>query len=112
MSKILIAINPEHVAKILSGEKKYEYRTKTAKRRPDTPLIYQTAPMKKVVAQAQVIEVLELPSEELWKQTQKESGIRKEFFDSYFQGRPIAYAYHLGEVSPLETPEGTKLLWH
>ncbi len=104
MRKILIAINPEHVAKILSGEKKYEYRTKAAKRDVDSLIIYETTPVKRVVAEAKIIEVIELPPENLWKETQNDSGISKEYFDEYFQGRTIAYAYRLGEVKEYETP--------
>ena len=42
--KILISINPKHVAKILSGEKKFEYRTKAAKKDVDSLIIYEKAP--------------------------------------------------------------------
>ena len=66
MRKILISINPEHVRKILSGEKKYEYRTKVAKKDAEWLLIYETAPTKRIVAEAKILEVLELPPEELW----------------------------------------------
>lgn len=104
MSKILISINPEHVSKILSGEKRFEYRTKVAKQEVDSLIIYETAPTKRVVAEAKVIEVLELPPEELWEKTKPYSGISKEFFDSYFSDRPIAYAYRLGEVKAYDKP--------
>ena len=104
MRRILISINPEHVAKILSGEKKFEYRTKAAKRDVDSLIIYETTPVKMVVAEAKIIEVIELPPEELWNETQSRSGISKEFFDEYFQGRQTAYAYRLGEVKAYDTP--------
>ncbi len=103
MSKILISINPIHVAKILSGEKKYEYRTRVAKKDVDTLLIYETTPIKKVVAEAKVISILGLPPEELWNKTKDHSGISKEFFDEYFRNRHIAYAYQLGEIRVFET---------
>ena len=104
MSKILISINPEHARKILSGEKKYEYRTKAAKRDVDSLIIYETTPIKRVVAEAKVLEVLGLPPEDLWKQTKECSGITKTFFDDYFEGRDIAYAYHLGEIKIFDSP--------
>lgn len=104
MRKILISINPEHVAKILSGEKKFEYRTKAAKRDVDSLIIYETTPVKRVVAEAKVLEVIELPPEDLWNETQHQSGISKEFFDEYFQGRKVAYAYRLGEVKAYDAP--------
>ena len=104
MKKILISINPEHVAKILSGEKKFEYRTKAAKRDIDLLLIYETYPVKRVVAEVTIIGVIELPPEKLWEETQRQSGIKKEFFDQYFRGRQTAYAYKLGEVKTYDTP--------
>ena len=98
MRKILISIHPEHVAKILSGEKKFEYRTKAPKRDVDSLIIYETTPVKRVVAEAKILEVIELPPEDLWRETYSQSGIDKEFFDKYFQGRKVAYAYRLGGV--------------
>ena len=50
---IILSIHPNHIEKILSGEKRYEYR----KRIPqdiDYLIVYATAPIKKVVA---IIEV-------------------------------------------------------
>ncbi len=104
MIKILISINPEHVAKILSGEKKYEYRTKAAKKDVHSLIIYETTPVKRVVAEAEILEVLMLPPEVLWKETKDSSGISKSFFDDYFKGRKVAYAYHLGKVKAYDTP--------
>lgn len=104
MRKILISINPEHVAKILTGEKKFEYRTKIAQKDIDTLVIYETTPVKRVVGEARVLDVLALSPEELWAKTKDYSGIGKSFFDAYFQGRSVAYAYHLGEVKVYESP--------
>lgn len=102
--KILISINPEHVAKILSGEKKYEYRTKAAKKDVDSLIIYETTPVKRIVAEAEIIEVLCLSPEDLWKETKRYSGISKSFYDEYFKGRKIAYAYRLGKVKAYDNP--------
>ena len=67
--KILISINQEHVAKILSGEKRFEYRTKTAKKDVDPLIIYETTPVRRIVAEAEILEVLCLSPEDLWKET-------------------------------------------
>lgn len=104
MRKILISINPRHVAKILSGEKKFEYRTKAAKKDAESLIIYETTPVKRVVAEAKILEVLELCPEELWAKTKDYSGIDKAFFDEYFKGRSVAYAYRLGEVKVYDNP--------
>ncbi|MCU6755786.1 ASCH domain-containing protein [Brotomerdimonas butyrica] len=100
--KILISINPEHVKNIISGEKKYEYRKIVAKKDIAAIIIYETVPTKKVVAEAEILNVIELPPEELWQQTKEASGITKDFFDKYFENREVAYAYKLGRVKVYE----------
>lgn len=103
--KILISINPEHVENILKGIKKYEYRKIAAKEDVSSIIIYETTPVKRVVAEAEIIEVLMCPPAKLWEQTKDKSGISKKFFDKYFKGKDLAYAYELGEVKVFETPK-------
>ena len=81
--KILISINPEHVQNIIAG----------------------TTPIKRIVAEAEIVDVLELPPDELWEQTKNESGISKAFFDRYFNNRTVAFAYKLGEIKVYDTPK-------
>lgn len=101
--KIVISINPEYVKKIISGEKKYEYRTKAAKQDIDRIIIYETTPIKKIVAEAEILKILEMRPKDLWRKTKKESGITKKFFNEYFKNRDIAYAYKLGRITVYET---------
>ena len=61
-------------------------------------------PVKKIVAEAEILDVLEMSPEELWKETHKESGITKRFFDKYFKDREVAYAYKLGKITVYDTP--------
>lgn len=103
--KILISINPEHVQNIIKGIKKYEYRKIAAKQDISSIIIYETTPIKRIVAEAEIIDVLELPPEELWEQTKEASGISKKFFDEYFRNREIAYAYKLGKIKVYEEPK-------
>lgn len=103
--KILISINPEHVENIINGSKKFEYRKIVAKQDISSIVIYETTPVKRIVAEAEIIDVLILSPDELWKQTKQASGISKEFFDGYFKGKKIAYAYKLGKVKVYETPK-------
>lgn len=103
--KILISINPEHVENILNGTKKYEYRKIAAKKDISSIIIYETTPVKRIVAEAEIIDVLMFTPEELWSQTKDASGIDKVFFDEYFKGREVAYAYKLGKVKKYETPK-------
>jgi predicted transcriptional regulator len=56
--KILISIKPKFVEKILSGDKKYEYRTKRPKTNINTMLIYCTSPTMKIVAEASIEHII------------------------------------------------------
>lgn len=103
--KILISINPEHVENILKGVKKYEYRKIAAKEDISSIIIYETTPVKRIVAEAEIIEVLMRSPEELWEETKEGSGISKKFFDRYFRNRGIAYAYKLGEIKVYDVPK-------
>lgn len=100
--KIIVSINPVYVEKILSGEKKFEYRTKVAKQQVDTLIIYATKPMMKVVAEVEILGVIATTPEELWNQTKNQSGITKSFFDEYIKDKQVAYACRLGEVKVYE----------
>lgn len=104
MCKMLLSINPEHVDNILQGTKIYEFRKRPCKRKVDKIVIYATYPVKKVVGEVEVIDILEMQKESLWKITRKQSGISKAFFDRYYEGRNTAVAYKLGEVIQYEKP--------
>lgn len=103
--KILISINPKHVQNIIKGIKKYEYRKIAAKHDISSIIIYETTPVKRIVAEAEIIDVLVYSPEKLWKLTKEESGISKEFFDEYFKGKEIAYAYKLGKIKVYDEPK-------
>lgn len=105
MKKIIISINPEHVNNIINGTKKYEYRTKAAKKDVNKLIIYETMPIKKVVAEAEIVEVLVLDPNALWEKTKEHSGITKNFFDEYFKDRKVAYAYKLGKIKAYDEPK-------
>ena len=98
MSKILMSIKPVYVEKILSGEKCYEYRKTIPKKKVSKIIIYSTSPVKKVVGEVSVKNILMLEKEELWDKTKDKSGTSKEFYDSYFKNKNIAVAYELGEI--------------
>lgn len=104
MCKILMSINPKHVENILSGEKKYEFRKTRCKKEVDSIIIYSTAPVGKIVAEAQVIGILEDSPEGIWESTSVNAGIDKAFFDQYYAGRPIAVAYALGTITRYRKP--------
>ena len=105
MCEILLSINPEHVNNIFEGIKKYEYRKVACRREVDKILIYATNPIKKVVGEAEVLEVLEKDKEDLWKETEMESGISEYFFFKYYEEKRKAVAYHLGRIIKYTEPK-------
>ena len=106
MCKILISIKPEYVNEILSGRKKYEYRKVKAKKdNVDKMIIYATAPIMKVVAEIEILKILEDSPDLIWENTKEYSGINKSFYDKYYENRNIAIAYQLGKVEKYNIPK-------
>lgn len=99
---IILPIAPQYIEKILSGEKKYEYRKKLCKYNISRIYLYATAPVKGIVGEAEVIEKLEENPEDLWNLTFRDSGIDAELFDKYFENCCRACAYKLGTVRKYE----------
>lgn len=91
--KILLSIKPEYAEKILAGEKKYEFR-RTLFKNPliKTVVIYASSPVKKVIGEFEIDYILSLDIGDLWKKTMRYSGIDKEFYNSYFQGKEVGHA--------------------
>lgn len=100
---IILSIHPNHIEKILSGDKRYEYR----KRIPQDInyiIVYATAPTKKVVAIIEIDMVIKDTPQNIWDVTQSESGVSYEFFMNYFNGVSTAYAIKFRNIYRLSTP--------
>ena len=105
MCKILLSINPQHVAHILDGSKQYEFRKRKCKEKIDGIIIYSTAPVQQVVAEADVETILEDTPNKVWEKTKHKSGISREFFFKYYSGRNRAVAYKLTNLNIFEDPK-------
>ena len=103
--KILLSIHPIHVNNIINGLKKYEYRTKIPKEKVSKIIIYSTSPVKRIVAEVEILDILSLKPKNLWKKTKEFSGIKKSFFDFYFKNRNLAFAFELGKIKIFENPK-------
>jgi len=91
--KVLLSIKPEYAEKILSGYKKYEFRKKLFKNpMVKKVIIYASSPIQKVVGEFDIEYILSLEPETLWEKTERYSGVDKEFYDSYFNGKEIGHA--------------------
>lgn len=102
MRRILLSINPEYVERILSGEKRYEYRRKLANDDVEVIIIYATSPIMKIVGEVKVDGKIAMAPNALWEKTKKYPGITRKKYREYFSGCKKAYAYKLGQVSKYE----------
>lgn len=101
---ILLAIHPNHVKKILSGEKQYEFRKIKATNVVKNIVFYPTAPVCKIVASAEVETTLVDTIVSIWSQTKTKAGISFEFYTNYFINKTMAVAYKLKNVNEFKKP--------
>ena len=105
MSQMLLSIKPQYVREILSGKKKYEFRKFRCRDEIDTTIIYATSPIKEVVGEVSLIQIIEGDVEHVWNQTSPYGGVLKEDYQEYYKARDVAIAYQLGEVTRYDKPK-------
>lgn len=101
---IILPIKPVFAEKILSGEKKYEYRKRLCKKEVNKIYIYATAPIKMIIGEVRVVNKLSMCKEKLWQETQKYAGITKTYYDQYFEYQDCARAYRIGDIRQYKFP--------
>lgn len=91
--KVLLSIKPEFAFKIFNGTKRYEYRRILFKR-PEvkTIIVYASNPVKKVIGEFDIENILHDEPDTLWDRTGDYSGISKELFFNYFENASKGYA--------------------
>lgn len=104
MITILISIKPEFVNLIMDGRKKFEFRKVTAQKKPDKMLIYSTAPVSKIIGEADIADVIADEVDKLWNLTKDFAGITKDFFDEYYESHEVGIAYRLTNVQKFPEP--------
>lgn len=87
MCQMLLSINPQYVASILSGEKLYEYRKFRCRDDVEKIIIYKTAPQKQVVGEVDIADIVEDAVDVVWERTKEFSGITHNFFMEYYKGK-------------------------
>ena len=90
---MVFSIRPAYVAMFRAGTKHCELRTRLPSVTPgDTSLIYETAPMSMVVAEATIGTIVDDTPAAVWDQVERACGITRAEFDRYFAGRTRAVA--------------------
>ena len=106
---IILSIHPQHIKKILSGEKRYEYR-KHIPMDIRYIVVYATAPIKMIVALIEIDYIIKDTPEIVWKKTKKHAGISEDFFMGYFSNHQNSYAIKFKTVFKVETPKSLMYL--
>ena len=88
----ILSIKPQFVEEIVAGKKKFEYRKSVFKQPVEKVYVYASAPISKVIGEFQPVDVVVGTPGDVWKETNKFSGITKRVFDEYYKGRKTAYA--------------------
>ncbi len=100
MNSIMLSIHPRFAHLIMSGEKRFEFRTRVARTAISRIVVYATFPECRVIGEVSVKDVLCNTPESIWEHTAEAAGINQVAFFDYFQNRDKAYAYSLH--SPLK----------
>ena len=106
-----MSIKPYYAEKILNWEKLYELRKIFTKKKISKVIIYESAPVSKVVGEFEVKEVLYEPLEDLWNYTKDLSCVNREFFDQYFKWKEFWYAVKIKNPKRYKTPKLVSEYW-
>ena len=106
MRKILLSIKPEFADLIFSKKKQYEFRRVIFKS-PDVRrvVVYSSHPVKKVVGEFEIEDVVSKCVNALWRETSKYAGIGKSCYESYFTGKKIGHAIKIKSVRKYKRPQ-------
>jgi predicted transcriptional regulator len=103
---VLLSIKPNFVDKIISGEKKYEFR-KTEFKNHDVLnriYIYSTSPIKRIVGSFKIGRIVSGTPANIWEECQDFAGISKADFFDYFQNNNKAVAIAIEDLEIFESP--------
>ncbi len=103
--RVLLSIKPEFALKIFDGSKRYEYRRVIFKRTEvTTVVVYASDPIKKVIGEFDIGDILHEDPEVLWANTGEQAGITKKRFLEYFENKTKGYAIKVKEARIYDTP--------
>lgn len=96
-------IKPKYAHKIVSGQKRFEFRKAGFGSKVSHIVIYASTPVKKIIGVARVSSIGSSSPTATWENTKHAAGISREAFRRYFNGKKKAYAIGLEGVQALST---------
>lgn len=109
---VLLSIKPEFAERILSGEKRFEFRRVVPKQPVDRVCIYASSPVCRIVGEFCVRRVLTASPARLWRLTRQHAGISKAYFDLYFDSCEDAHAFEVADARRYTQPIDPRQLDH
>ena len=103
---VLLSIKPEFAYKIFDGTKKFEFRKTLFKRKDvNKVIVYASYPVKKVIGEFMIEDILTDNVESIWNITKQYSGITKQYYNEYFENKDCANAIKVGKIIRYRTPK-------
>ena len=103
--RVLLSIKPEFALKIFDGSKRYEYRRVIFKReKVRTVVVYASDPIKQVIGEFDIGDIIHGEPSALWAQTGDASGITKNRFLEYFGNKTKGYAIRVKNTKMYDDP--------
>ncbi len=102
---LLLSLKPRYADLIFEGRKKAELRRRIASGiEGRDAFIYVSSPVKQLRGGFRVGHVWQGSPEEVWNEVSELAGVDKRGFDTYYEGREIAYALQIRDVWEYENP--------
>lgn len=101
---VLLSVRPKYAAKIVKGEKKYEFRKRIFKKDIEQIYIYSTSPVSKIIGIITIKGILEGSTEEIWEKCSLHSGMTEDEYFCYFEDKEKAFAIEIKDVKIFTEP--------
>ena len=94
----MMSIKPQYAFRLLSGEKRVEFRRRSAAKRITHIVVYATRPVGAVVGVLEIDDLTEGTPSALWQAFSNVGGICRADFFEYFSGSTTGVAYIVGKA--------------
>lgn len=103
--KVLMSIKPKYVDEILDKKKLFEFRRSVFDAgNVEKVVIYASSPVKKIVAEFDVADIMSGSPESIWNKCRSHAGIDRESFMQYFSDKDTAFSIVIDNLRVYDTP--------
>lgn len=103
---VLLSIKPIYAEKIITGQKKYEFRKSIFKESShvEKAFIYSSSPMKKIIGYFEVGEIISKHPKKLWDKYHEFAGIDEKPFFEYYKNKDKGFAITIQNFQEFNPP--------